>query len=355
MEGNMAMTLTRLELSNLTVIEAANIEFAPGINVFIGENGTGKSHILKAIYALLQAAGGRPATSSEAAQNLKERLAGIFRPDDGQVGRLVRVGASVCTLWLHGDADEDETYCTVSESSDISVTEHHWTDGPRALFVPSRDVLAMYEGFMAAYLDRELSFDETYYDMCIALSRAPLRGEARAAAEELARSLQDLFEGAVKLQGERFYINIGDGDREAHLVAEGLRKLAAISHLIHNGSIRAGSVLIWDEPEAGLNPRLVESVARLLRALAAAGVQIFLATHDYLLSQHLSLAVEYGMESRGQIAFFSFHHEQPTDPVEVEHGPTLVEIMHNPILAAYAQHYEYERELFRGELEENVP
>jgi predicted ATPase len=351
----MAMKLTRLELSNLTMIEAADIEFAPGINVFIGENGTGKSHILKAMYALLRAAGGRPATNSEVAQNVKERLAGIFRPDDAQVGRLVRVGASECKLWLHGDTDGDGTLCTVSESSDIAVIEHQWTDGPEALFVPSRDVLAMYEGFIAAYRDRELSFDETYHDMCIALARAPLRGDARAAAEALGGSLRGLLGGMVKLQGERFYIDIGDGDREAHLVAEGLRKLAAITHLIHNGSIKAGSVLIWDEPEAGLNPRLVGGVAHLLRALAAAGVQIFLATHDYLLSQLLSLAIEYEIESRGQIAFFSFHHEQSTDPVEVEHGPTLVEIMHNPILAAYAQHYEYERDLFRGELEEDVP
>ncbi len=35
----------------------------------------------------------------------------------------------------------------------------------------------MYEGFVAAYSDRELSFDETYYDLCVALSANPIKGK----------------------------------------------------------------------------------------------------------------------------------------------------------------------------------
>jgi hypothetical protein len=41
------------------------------------------------------------------------------------------------------------------------------------LFLPSREFLSAYEGFIAAYQARELSFDETYYDLCVALSAAP--------------------------------------------------------------------------------------------------------------------------------------------------------------------------------------
>ena len=47
--------ITTLELSNVTVFNNARLDFSPGLNVLIGENGTGKSHVLKLGYILLQA------------------------------------------------------------------------------------------------------------------------------------------------------------------------------------------------------------------------------------------------------------------------------------------------------------
>ena len=46
------MIIKRIKLDNYTVFEDQQIEFDPGINVFIGENGTGKTHILKVLYSL---------------------------------------------------------------------------------------------------------------------------------------------------------------------------------------------------------------------------------------------------------------------------------------------------------------
>ena len=37
----------KLELENFTVFEKASFEWVDGINVFVGENGTGKTHLLK--------------------------------------------------------------------------------------------------------------------------------------------------------------------------------------------------------------------------------------------------------------------------------------------------------------------
>lgn len=342
------MKLTELELRNLTTLHAVDLTFAPGINVFIGENGTGKSHVLKAIYAVLRAAESRPATAPDVARSLSDRLVAVFRPDDGQLGRLVRAGAKDCALWLQSGCGA--THCTwTADLGDINVTEHRWEQTADAVFLPSRDVLAMFEGFAAAYQDRELSFGETYYDACLALARTPLRGESRAAADALAARTQKL------LRGNRFYVDLGDGFREAHMVAEGFRKIATLAHLIQNGSIKPGGILLWDEPESGLNPRLVASLAEVLCDLAAHDVQIFVATHDYLLSQTLSLAVEYQTVPGIEMRFFSFSHEQPTDAVKIEPGATLADIQHNPILAAYAEHYDHERDLFRqeGEAEES--
>jgi predicted ATPase len=160
--------------------------------------------------------------------------------------------------------------------------------------------------------------------------------------------------GDVTLENGRFHVDFGAGKHEAHLVAEGLRKIAALVQLTGNGSINDRSVLLWDEPEANLNPRLIAKLAAALHGLAASGVQIFIATHDYLLSHKLSLLAEHDVAPKVEMRFFALHHEGLLDPVEVESASTLVEISKNVILAEYVQHYEYERSLDQKEIEQDV-
>lgn len=40
------MSIKKIELTNFTVFEDLNLEFCDGINIFIGENATGKTHIM---------------------------------------------------------------------------------------------------------------------------------------------------------------------------------------------------------------------------------------------------------------------------------------------------------------------
>jgi DNA repair ATPase RecN len=58
--------LTSLRLRNFTVFTAAEFQFASGLNVIVGENGSGKSHVLKTAYtvAAVSAWGERDSGSS---------------------------------------------------------------------------------------------------------------------------------------------------------------------------------------------------------------------------------------------------------------------------------------------------
>ena len=58
-------------------------------------------------------------------------------------------------------------------------------------------------------------------------------------------------------------------------------------------------MLFWDEPEANLNPQLSQTVVQILHTavvgqqpdgLQRMGVQIFIATHDYVLLKEFELA-----------------------------------------------------------------
>ena len=76
------------------------------------------------------------------------------------------------------------------------------------------------------------------------------------------------------------------------LVAEGVRKIATLYQLLKNGFLRPGDTLFWDEPEANLNPRLMDEVVGVLLQLARSGVQVFLATHNYVILKEFDLQAE---------------------------------------------------------------
>lgn len=49
------MPLTKIAAENFTVFEDIKIPFCEGLNVLVGENGVGKTHIMKLAYAACQA------------------------------------------------------------------------------------------------------------------------------------------------------------------------------------------------------------------------------------------------------------------------------------------------------------
>jgi hypothetical protein len=271
------------------------------------------------------------------------KLRQVFKPDRGDLDRLVHRGAGDRRAHIDVVVDRRQISMTLGG---FESGGHVGAGAAKALFLPSRELLSMYEGFLAAYKARELSFDETYYDACFALSATALRGERYEGTAPLRATIEAAIGGPVVLEGNRFVIRRPDGDMESHLLAEGWRKLASVAHLIANGSIAPGTALFWDEPEAGLNPRLVVLVFELLLALAERGVQIFVATHDYLLSHKLSLISEYGKRPAAPMRFFGF--QRSGDAVTVASGATITELPEDPILAEYSRHYDFERALFDG-------
>jgi hypothetical protein len=203
----------------------------------------------------------------------------------------------------------------------------------------------MFEGFLSAYAERELSFDETYYDACIALSGTPLRGAKKKTAEKLATRLREALAGHAVLEGGRFYVKFDQGGKmEAHLVAEGLRKIASLERLVLNGSLMKNGHLFWDEPEANLNPRLIVVVADVLAELARYGIQIFLTTHDYLLARRLSLLTK--KPEFPPTRFFAFFRPKPAAPVEVAPGHTLSDLPpDNPMVREFSNLYDLEMDV----------
>ncbi|MCA9998643.1 MAG: AAA family ATPase [Anaerolineales bacterium] len=340
-------SINSLTIQNFTAFKQADLRFSAGINVFIGENATGKTHLLKLIYALAKR------IVNEKNALLPPNLKTIFRPEN-TAAELIRANLpmmeasqdSIIVLnngyKLQIAADGRATFSTHAQGIPV--------DRP-VLFIPSREILSIYPGFLSAYQLREIPYDETYFDLALSLNAAPLRENKYHSVKHLGQPLENILGGdnKVSLENDHFFIDMSDaGKLEANLVAEGYRKLATLVHLIRNGSLTPNTILLWDEPEANLNPKLMVAVADFLINFANAGGQVFVATHDYLFTQELSLRSEY-KQTKKEIKFFSLFRDPDYEGVQVETGNMLHEIDHNPILDAHLHHIDREDQLLYGQ------
>lgn len=293
--------LTSLTLDNVTVFERAELELGPGINVIIGDNGTGKSQLLKVMYAALATLyeGGRAATAPSAPtkaslqRTLADKLVSTLRPE--RLGRLARWGSRGAAIEV-GVSGERLAW-SFTPQSEVEVVVHQlpstWQTRP-PVFLPPRELMTLYPGFLALYDGHYTEFDETFRDTCVLLGGLAKKGDDEKAARRLLKPLELAMGGKVELDPKvgRFYLRTKSQRVEMPLVAEGLRKLAMLARLIATGALIGDGVLFWDEPEANLNPRALREVARVLCDLARGGLQVFIASHSLFLLRELFILEE---------------------------------------------------------------
>ncbi len=356
------MKVETASLRSFSVFEKAELRFCKGINIFIGTNATGKSHLMKAMYCLLKASEKSPwNTDNEAMKyrvQLLHKLTTVFRPQDDSVGRLVKrgVGRSRGSLRVEFTGGGELSFSATSLGKlNAKRTGKVVTNAEPSLFIPSREVLSFHSSLIAAYEGTNIRFDETYFDLAKALAAPTLRGPRAGKAQHLVKDIEKVLGGRVyEASDGTLHLKNKHGDFEPHLLSEGWRKLASLCRLILNGSLMEHGFLFWDEPEANLNPEMIVMVAKMLRVLAAKGVQIFISTHDYLLTRHLSLAAEYPEQmlpgERCDIQFFGLSRQNGS--VMVNQADALPGLAENPILKEFAALYDYEGGLFEESLSE---
>ncbi|MEW8252570.1 MAG: AAA family ATPase [Candidatus Thiodiazotropha sp.] len=312
--------LSNLNLTNFTAFKKANLDFSEGLNVIVGENGTGKTHLLKLGYLISNIwesqVKNRSAISKESIErHLAERLLHILKPE--QIGNLASSGGkgkSVVTgtvkgsiptvsistphepplspvgdeiVWSFQFSDRAETKVSVDQLPERLTSNASFG---RSVYLPSKEMVSFFDGFISLYETHELAFDETFRDLAINLSSPRLK-ETPEFVSKLLDSLGNAIGGEVALEGGRFYTVTAKKRqrREITLLAEGLRKLATVVQLLNNGSLQAGGTLFWDEPEANLNPKLIRLIAEALFYLCRNGIQVILATHSLFLLRELEI------------------------------------------------------------------
>ena len=323
--------LEKIKFEKFTAFEKLEVMFSPGINIFVGENGTGKTHILKAAYAACDIA--------KSKGGFAEKINNVFYPSGKQIGRLVKRSSvsSNGSLEVVRRLDNGKkialrlslsNHTTRPDKAKISGSPKAWTESPtEAAYIPVKDMMANAPGFRSLYEEREIHFEEIYVDI-IRKAFLPLRkGPTDKPRRHLLESLQEAMDGKVVAKNEEFFLRSKHGELEFTLLAEGFRKMGLLWILIQNGTLLNGSVLFWDEPETNLNPRLMKTVVGILLEFQRLGVQLFLTTHDYVILKEFDLKAK----KDDKILFHSLYRTKDTGEIEVASTDDYLKLSPNAI------------------------
>lgn len=327
--------LRQMTLRNLTVFPEADLRFGQHLNVIVGENGTGKTHLLKAAYSVLAASAEEARKPNATAPTktllqtrLADKLVNVFRPES--LGRLARrrQGRERCDIRLvFNDGNRNIAFSFATNSkSEVSMEEtpQAWLDVAPAYF-PTRELLTIFPNFVSVYEGHYLEFEETWRDTCLLLGAPLRRGPRERQIGDLLEPLEQAMSGRIVLdKNGRFYLQNASGLLEIPLVAEGLRKLGMLARLIASGVLLDNGYLFWDEPEANLNPKLIRQVAKSVLALSRTGIQVFIATHSLFLLRELEILLASAAYNKVRVQFFGLH--LTSDGVIVEQGRAVDEI-----------------------------
>lgn len=335
------MAIKEVQLENFTVFDKLSIPFENGVNVFVGENGTGKTHVMKLLYSACQAA------KQDVA--FPEKTVRVFQPDNSAIQRLVRRKNSGGTtrVGIVSDASKISmhfTTKTVRWKADVA-NEEGWKKQNRDLesvFIPAKEILSNAYNLREAVARGNVKFDDTYLDIIASAKVDISRGKDTISRKKYLDKLQKINEGKVKVEEDRFYLKPGNQAKiEFNLVAEGIRKIALLWQLIKNGTLEHGSILFWDEPEANINPKHIPVLAEMLLMLQRDGVQVFVSTHDYFLAKYIEIKAG----EKDKVAYYSFYIPEDSDSVKCEKMEKFSSLEHNSILDTFRQIYRDEVEV----------
>lgn len=332
------MIIKRIKLENYTVFENQQIEFCPGINIFIGENGTGKTHVLKVLYSACQSVSKKTSFSY--------KLVSTMLPDDYKISRLItrkqgsrsgliRITASeldgvqdrVLTASFHGKTKKWEAEVSGEDGWEESFA------GMSSIFIPAKEILSHSYNLNAASEMDNVRFDDTYLDIINAAKVAISAGRNSTTKEAMLKTVEKMTRGTVGYDAKRdeFYLKSGGSKQEFNLIAEGIRKMALLWQLIKNGTLEKGSVLFWDEPEANINPTYIPIIVEILLELQRTGVQVFVSTHDYMLANYF----EVKKTEKDSILFHSLSHADDMGELQYGRSSRFSDLKENAIISAF--------------------
>lgn len=151
--------LQQIKVCAVTAFKAIEINFATGLNVITGENGSGKPHLLKIAYSVIAAAFHpelREAPEKLLSQlrvDTSSKLVNVLRPDSlGRLAQRKKGRAHSEIVLTFGDKRDDCSLTFFTSSAEVAFDKVPQRWQPKApVFFPTRELLTLYPNFVSFY------------------------------------------------------------------------------------------------------------------------------------------------------------------------------------------------------------
>lgn len=330
--------LVSVNVTNLGPLE--HVEWLPGVglNVVVGPNGSGKTLLLKAMYAAQRAQEEfrRGDDKRTFRQVLEDKLVWTFQVD--RLGALVRRGAEAPLAVDIGSADGDGSVQLrfsltgrakrgVGQVGDVPAGRD-----AESIFVPAKEVVSLIPVIKESRSRQKFGFGDPTWDLVQALEREPSRGKPPFG--EARKRLESTLDGRITVERGAWVFRAGRETFPVAITAEGHKKIAILDRLIVNRTLSYRSVLFVDEPESFLHPRALLGFLRILATMAEHGLQVFMATHSLFVLNALRV---YAKAEQRSVPLLSLSAVGP--PIR---GDLREEMPPNPLVDASIELYEME-------------
>ena len=314
--------INSVQLKNFGPLTEIDWQNLGPINLVIGNNGCGKSFLLKAIYSAVRTLedykrGDNPDRPDHILLN---KLFWTFQAEG--VGNLISYASDTDLSFSLALNDSKFSYRLAKPFRNAI---DGWINNvpPRkdnSIFLPAKEILSFYRIILKSrQQDQLFGFDDTYLDLARALQILPGKDHMDAAVRDFFTNeevptkgcgswdfhsatarLNEAIDGEIKFDEStnQWYferLELYQKNRERYAIgatAEGIKKIAVLDVLLKNGYLNENSIIFIDEPESTLHPELISKFMDIIAILAKHGIQFFLASHSYFVIKKLFLIAQ---------------------------------------------------------------
>ena len=320
--------ISDFKIENVGPIAAMDSGKLGNINLFIGHNGKGKTFLLKTLYATIKSLEQNQRGRNEKkslAELLADKLVNSF--DTNSLGKIVHRGeTNRLSVELHAGkmkCSYSFSGAAVKQIQQQNVINTFEPTQANSIFLPAKEVLSLRKVILASRNRNEFGFDDTYYDLAMALEPTK-KGRAVPAFAESRKHLSEAIGGRIFYDAKKDEWIFKDENRVDHdisVTSEGIKKLSILDSLLGSHYLSTKSIVFIDEPESALHPELISKFMDIVFLLSKAGIQFFIASHSSFVIKKLYLLAHQHKTSIPVYSFdeaccrYDLRKEMPDNPI----------------------------------------
>lgn len=320
----MSSRIDSVRLENYGMIKEFSSDQFSNINLIIGENGTGKTFLLKALYSAVRSLEEykRGDDIKSIVEVVSEKLRWTFQVE--KIGDMVSKSAED-GLSLDARLGNDKINYQFSQSASskvgVAAAPNKGKEG-NSIFIPAKEVLSLFSVILKSReVDKVFGFDDTYYDLVKALRISPSKGKNYTVFANSRKLVSDVIDGRVEYDensGKWFYRNKKNQKFSIGATSEGVKKIAIMDRLLANGYLGSNSIIFIDEIESALHPEAICRFLDMIDMIANdMGLQVFITSHSYFVIKKLCLIA---LKKAGTVSCVSMNKGQTPKVYDLHDG-----------------------------------